>query len=116
MVEITSVTYRALRSGRGFSNSAVEATAIVPEGSDPSAVLAQLRQFVDAEVDENLKRTDAYETLSDINLRIIDAKSELERTEKRANAYRSLLKERTKLADLARANGLGGDALILETI
>lgn len=113
-MKITEVSYRALRTGHGYNNTAVEAKAEVGDGQDADAVLAELKHWVDGQVDEQLKRHDAYETLSSLGQQIVYAKSERDRLEKRVEAMREIVREHQKLADLARNHGLGGCALLLD--
>lgn len=115
-MKITEVSYRSLRTGRGYNNTAVEAKAHVGDGEDPAKVLAELRFWTDKAVDDTLERENAYEKLCDIKASVAYAQEELERLQKRAQAYRNLLKEKTRLAELARNHGLGGDALLLDQI
>lgn len=115
-MKILTVSYRALRTGRGYNNQAVEATAEVQDIETPDEALRKLRSWVDSQVDERLKAEEYYEDLSNIRDRAAFAQRELERVEKRAHAYRELLKEKPKLSALAQQHGLGGDALLLDNI
>lgn len=115
-MKITEVSYRALRTGRGYNNTSAEAKAEVEDGETPESVLARLRQWVDGQIDETLKRDDAYEKLSEINERLGDAQRDLERVEKRAKEARAFIAECREIADIARREGKGGMALLLENV
>ncbi|WP_069337189.1 hypothetical protein [Sphingobium yanoikuyae] len=111
---ITEISYRSLKTGRGYNNSAVEARAQLEDGEDPDKALADLRFWVEKQVDDNLKELSAMDSLRSATDRLEGARAEAERIEKRVDAYRTILKEKPRLAELARANGLGGDALLLD--
>ncbi|MFY9351661.1 MAG: hypothetical protein WBL20_07815 [Sphingobium sp.] len=115
-MKITEISYRSLKTGRGYNNSAVEARARIEEGETPEIALAELKFWVEKQLDGQLKQQDAYEELTNVLDRVEWAKREADRHEKRGKAYRELLKEKPRLAELARANGLGGDALLLDMI
>lgn len=115
-MKIMEISYRSLKTGRGYNNSAVEARARLEAGEDPEKALAELKFWVEKQVDDNLKQQEAHETLTNVLDRVEWAKREADRHEKRGEAYRELLREKPRLADLARANGLGGDALLLDQI
>lgn len=115
-MKITEISYRSLRTGRGYNNTAVEARAEIGSDQTPEEALADLRAWVDQQVDEHLKRQDIYEKISDLNERLGYLLKEEETVKRRVEEMRTLLRERHKLADLARSRGLGGDALLLENL
>lgn len=47
---ITSVRAHKLESGPGFNNRAIDAEAVVRDGDDPEAVLAELQAWVDRQL------------------------------------------------------------------
>lgn len=114
-MKITRVSYRSLRTGRGYNNSSVEATAEVGDDENPEAVLSELRFWVDRSVDETLKREDAYEALESIRGTVEYQMQESARLEKRIMAQRAVIAEHSDLAEIARREGKGGGALLLET-
>lgn len=114
-MKITSISYRSLRTGHGYNNTACEATAAVGEGDDPDRVLAELRFWVDRQVDATLKREDAYESLQRVEDRVAYANQEADRLQKKIDAQREVIKEHEKIAALCEEHGLGGGALLLRT-
>lgn len=115
-MKITSISYRCLRTGPGYNNTAVEAHATLDEGEAPERALADLRFWVDKQVDDTLKLTSAYEKLSDVQAQIGYAQKEAERYEARTKAARQFITDCRDLADLAREHGKGGLALSLENL
>lgn len=114
-MKITEISYRSLRTGHGYNNSSVEARAIVEEGEQPENALAELRFWVDKQVDDTLKREDAYEALDRIKESVAYQTEETKRLQKRIEAQREVIRDHEKLATLARESGLGGAALLLST-
>jgi hypothetical protein len=115
-MKITQISYRRLKTGTGYNNSALEATAAIEPHEDPIAALAELKFWVEKQLDDQLKQQDAYEKLQRVEDRVAFARAEADRHQKRGEAYRELLREKPRLIELARANGLGGDALLLENL
>lgn len=112
-MKITSVTYRCLRTGSGYNNTAVEATAAVAERDDPKQVLEELRFWVDREVDQRLKMEKELSSLDSLRYRVEQLQVQADRLQKRVDGQNEIIRENQKLADLARENGLGGAALLL---
>lgn len=115
-MKIVEISYRSLRTGRGYNNSALEAKAAVQPGESAEIVLMELRHWVDKKLDDTLKREDAYEDIDHLEARKTSLKGDIERLEKRADAFRDLMRQKQKLAALARDNNMGGDALLLDDI
>lgn len=113
-MKIIQISYRRLKTGTGYNNSALEAAATIEPHEDPVACLAELKFWVEKQLDDQLKQIEAYEKLTGVLDRVEWAKKEAKRLEGRAEAFRQLLRGKPELADLARANGLGGDALLLD--
>jgi hypothetical protein len=72
--------------------------------------------WVDAQIDDTLKRDDAYETLAQINERCGQAERDAERAERRTREARAFIAECRELAEIARREGKGGIALSLENM
>jgi hypothetical protein len=115
-VKITEISYRALRTGRGYNNTAVEGRAIVEPDEDPARALAELRFWVDKQVDSTLKIDDAYADLAGVQGRVEYAKREAERYEARTKEARQFISECHELAELAKEHGKGGVALSLQQL
>jgi hypothetical protein len=115
-VKIVNVTYRALRTGSGYNNVAVEACSIVGFEDDPDTVLAELRFWVDKQVDSKLKLDDAYADLASVQGRVEYAKREAERYEARTKEARQFITDCHELAELAKEHGKGGIALSLQQL
>jgi hypothetical protein len=113
-ISITEVTYRALRTGRGYNNTSVEAKAAVPATLTPEAVLSDLRMWVERQIDAHLELDDAWADLQSAQRRAKGYKEEAEQLQKKIDAQRKVLQEHSKLAEIARREGLGGPAMLLE--
>lgn len=115
-MKISEISYRALRTGHGYNNTSVEAKTVVDENVAPEQALAELRAWVDGQVDEQLKRHDLFEKIADLNDRAGRALRDAERYEARAEAAKAFIRECRDLADIARKDGKGGIALTLENL
>lgn len=126
-MKITSIGYRALRTGRGYNNAAVEAHAAIAQGEDPVKALDELKFWVDKRLDASLELDDAYSDLQSVRGRVASAKQEAERLEKRNSAIRDyehvarevdagreVLKMFPKLVELGREHGLINAADLLD--
>jgi hypothetical protein len=115
-MKIVEVSYRALRTGTGYNNTSAEARAIVDDGETPEDAMLAIKQWVDGQISENMKRDSLHQTIAQLSEQAGNWEKECARLKKRTDGYLDLLREKRKLAELARANGLGGDALLLDQI
>ena len=113
-MKITEISYRSLRTGRGYNNTSVEARAIVEAHESPEKALADLRFWVDKQVDDTLKREDAYATAESIEQSIEWKRDQVARLDKEIAAKRAVVREHGALAKLARESGLPTMATLLE--
>ena len=70
MITITSIHYSKLQNLGNYENEKLGATAIVPEGSDPLAIHAELKDWVDTQLGQAQETRDLEETLSDLKAKV----------------------------------------------
>lgn len=115
-MKITEISYRALRTGRGYNNTSVEGRAVLEEDDTPEQALQELKFWVERQIEAGLKIDDAYADLANVQARVGYAEKEAERYEKRANEARQFIKDCRELAAIAREHGKAGMALSLENL
>lgn len=126
-MKITSVSYRALRTGRGYNNAAVEAHATIDPDEDPIKAVEELKFWVEKRLDASLELDDAYADLASVRGRVETAQRELERLRDQSQTIRDhselkrqiaagheVLKKFDKLVELAREHGLSNAADLLD--
>lgn len=87
---ITSVNFRKLVTGPGYSNKAVEASAAIIDGDDPELILIELRQWVEKQLGERNLIADPIEVRNELNWIY----------EQRDRAKRELADAETRLKDI----------------
>lgn len=126
-MKITSISYRALRTGRGYNNAAVEAHAQIDADDDPIRALEELKFWVEKRLDASLELDDAYADLASVRGRVELAKRDAERIEQRNQAARdherimreveagsAVIKKFERLVELAQEHGLSSEAAELD--
>lgn len=70
--------------------------------------------WVERQIDAHLELDDAWADLQSARDRAEGYKAEADRLQKKIDAQREVIREHSKLADIARREGLGGPAMLLE--
>ena len=99
---ITSVNFRKLVTGPGYSNKAVEATAAVIDGDDPELILIELRQWVEKQLGERSYVEDPVEVrnqLDWLHSQRDDAKRQLADAETRLKDIRDKIAKNSPVDD-----------------
>lgn len=113
-MKITAIRYRRLKSQTvGYGHEAVEAEAQVEDGEAPDDALSALKAWVDRHVDAALRHEYNARRAEELANRVAGLESDRDRLRSEVERNREILRQHSKLADLARANGMGEQADLL---
>lgn len=105
-MQIKAVRVRKLLSGPGYNHHAVEAEAVVGDDEDAAAVREQLTAWVDAELRGHREIDELREHRDSLRSEVRDLENLRDSLRHQVEQSRKIIREHTKLADLAAAQGI----------